>query len=240
MYSVVIIDDEIQARKALKQMLSDFCKNVEVIGEAEGVETGVQLLNNLKPDFIFLDIMMQDGSGFNLLDKIPDREFKVIFTTAYDNYAIKAFKYSAIDYLLKPINPVELIETISKLDNIKPINKEQLDLVTEKSLDKIALPGSHGVNFVKIEDIIRCKSDNSYTTFYFTNGERQVVSRSIGEWEKLLPNDQFMRTHQSHLVNMNCIKMYNNKNGTSLITSDDAEVPVSRAKKDELKSRLGL
>lgn len=240
MYSVVIIDDEVQARKALKQMLSDFCKNVEVVGEAEGVETGIQILNNLKPDFILLDIMMKDGSGFNLLDEIPERDFKVIFTTAYDNYAIKAFKYSAIDYLLKPINPVELIETVAKLDDIKPINKEQLDLVKEKSLDKIAIPGSHGVNFVNINDIIRCKSDNSYTTFYFTNGEKQVVSRSIGEWEKLLPNDQFMRTHQSHLVNMNYIKMYNNKNGISLITSDEAEVPVSRAKKDELKQRLGL
>jgi len=186
MLRAIIVEDEFRSRQTLTGMLNMFCKNVEVVGEAENVKSGIELIRKESPDVVFLDIQMPDGSGFKLLETIGNINFDIIFTTAYDQFAIQAIKFSALDYLLKPIFQEDLVKAVNKAeDNKAKYNKsEQVDVLLEnlkKSVyepPKIILSTAEKINVVKIDDILRCESDNYYTFFYFTNGQKLLVSKT--------------------------------------------------------------
>lgn len=236
----VIIDDEAKARSALRLSLQIFCPSVEVIGEADGVNSGWDIIKEKKPQLVFLDIHINGGIGFELLDKFEEPKFKVIFITAYDEFAIKAFRYNAIDYLLKPIDPEELVDAVKKISQ-----QEKSDILTEqinnllevsqkKVFDKIALTTSEGTSFLKLKDIIKLVSDGSYTTFHTHSGEEITVSRGIKEYETLLPSDTFCRIHQSYIVNIDFVKKILKEDGGYVLLESDDKVPISRRKKNDL------
>ncbi len=235
MLKAIIIDDSIDARKALVMEIEDCCPEIELIGQAEGVVSGAKLIRAVNPDLIFLDIQMNDGSGFDLLELIGNINFKVIFTTASDEYAVKAFKYSAVDYLLKPIDPDELVSAVKKAE--RGNQKENLSLLMEnaksatKPVRKLALNTLDKLHIVNISDIVRCESDVNYTQFFFSNGNKLLVTKTLKDFEDLLSEHQFIRVHQSHLVNVNFIKEFVKGDGGYLVMTDKTSVPVSTRKR---------
>lgn len=240
MLRAVIVEDEIRSRQTLTGMLKLFCKNVEVVAEAENVKEGIEMIRKFNPDIVFLDIQMPDGSGFKLLEEIGKVNFDIIFTTAYDQFAIQAIKFSALDYLLKPIFQEDLIEAVKKAESHKEIQdkNEHIDVLLENikkaptEPPKIVLSTSEKINVVKVDDILRCESDNYYTMFYFTNGQKLMVSKTLKENEDLLKDYHFIRPHKSHLVNTKYIKGFLKHDGGFIIMSDGTNVPVSRRKKE--------
>jgi len=244
MTTAIIIDDVPQARKTLQQDLEIYCPEIKLIGTAEGVVSGAKLLKKEKPSILFLDIQMKDGSGFDLLDVLPTVNFHVIFTTASDAFAIKAFRYAAIDYLLKPIDPEELIEAVAKAKNTPATASESFDLlkttIQEKATPKkLALHTQEKIHITSISDIIRCASNGNYTQFYFTNGEKLLVTKTLKEYDKLLAENNFIRVHQSHLVNPDHVKAFLKIDGGYLKMMDGAEVPVSSRKKAMVLENIG-
>lgn len=242
MLRAVIVEDEKRSRETLFGLLKMYCKNVEIVGEAENVQEGLMLIRQQSPDVVFLDIQMPDGSGFKLLELIEDIKFDVIFTTAYDQFAIKAIRYSALDYLLKPIYPDDLIRAVKKAEKNKQILKsnenikvllENINLPPAES-PKIILSTSEKINVVKVDDIVRCESDNYYTMFFFTNGKRLLVSKTLKEQEELLSGHNFIRPHKSHLVNVKYIKSYIKSDGGMILMENGSKVPVSRRKKEHI------
>ncbi|MEO1626089.1 MAG: response regulator, partial [Bacteroidota bacterium] len=206
MIKAAIIDDVPQAIETLKEDLRAYCPEVEVIGQANGVVSGAKLLNSIQPDVVFLDIQMPDGSGFDLLEILPNPNFKIIFTTASDAFAIKAFRFSAVDYLLKPVDPDELMAAVQKLKELSRPSNGSLDLLKETMSEKnrperIALHTQEKISVVTIADIVRCESSGNYTQFFFVNGEKLLVTRTLKEYDQLFRDHNFARVHQSHLVN---------------------------------------
>lgn len=242
MITAVIIEDEKKSREALKALIQRYCGQVNIVGEASGVRTGLEVIRNTKPDVVFLDIQMPDGSGFKLLEMIPDINFEVIFVTAFDQYAIKAIKYSALDYLLKPVIPDELIAAVQKVDKRKVtsgINKNiQALLENIRSSDdrphKIVLSTAEKIHVVEVNNIIRCESDNYYTIFFFTDGKTLLVSKTLKEHEELLKEHDFLRPHKSHLVNTRYIKSFVKQDGGYIMLTDGTKVPVSRRKREKV------
>lgn len=241
----IIIDDIEQARETLRKDLNDYTPSVEIIGEAEGVVSGMKLLKEITPDILFLDIQMQDGSGFDLLDILPNIPFKIIFITASDAHAIKAFKYAAIDYLLKPIDPDELIKAIEKCGNESGNESDKYKLLSDslknhgKPNEKIALHSQDKIQIVDIQSIIRCESSVNYTTFFFTDNRQIVVTKTLKEFNDLLAEQGFYRVHQSHLINTKFISEYVKTDGGHLIMSDQSIIPVSVRKRPEVIKMLG-
>jgi len=237
--TVVLIDDEAQSRHTLRILLNDYCPDVEIVGEAEDVQTGVKLIRQTRPDVVFLDIRLEDGTGFDLLDKFPHPAFQVIFTTAYDEFALKAFRYNAIDYLLKPIDIDELMGAVDKVEqgHQPPGYAEQITTLLETSrrgkFEKIAVSSNEGLHFLELKKILRLESDVNYTTFYLVSGERVTVAKTLKSYEQLLPLDEFFRPHQSHIVNLSCVKKILREEGGYLMMDDGCKVPLSRSKKDE-------
>ena len=223
-------------------MLKLYCKNVNVIAEADGVRAGLNVIKENKPDVLFLDIQMPDGSGFKLLESLDNIDFDIIFTTAYDQFAIKAIKFSAIDYLLKPIFPDDLVAAVKKAEEKQEARntKKSVEVLLENirrpesETPKIVLSTSERINVVKVKDIVRCESDNYYTFFYFTDGKRLLVSKTLKENEELLSDYNFIRPHKSHLINVLYIKSYNKQDGGSILMTDGSQVPVSRRKKEKI------
>jgi len=238
----VIIDDEQRARTYLRGILEDQFKEVEIVGEANGVAAGKELVESENPDLIFLDVQMQDGTGFDLLAKIDRSKFYVIFVSAYDRFAITAIKFSAVDYLLKPVETVDLGLAIDKISQSKSTDEVQqkLDLLLNNinKIDKIALPSLNGIEFIKLENIIRCESDNNYTNFYLTSGEKIIVSKTLKEYEDMLDNKGFFRTHKSHIINLAYLKKYIKGEGGIAVMEDGSEVTVSRRRKEEFMEVL--
>ncbi|MFK7797994.1 MAG: LytR/AlgR family response regulator transcription factor [Aureispira sp.] len=235
MIDTVIIDDEQAAQITLMKFLQMHCPNVNIVGTADGVEEGLKLLNNKSIDLVFLDIKMNDGTGFDLLKRLPSIDFNLVFTTAYDEYALKAFKHSAIDYLLKPIDPLELIDAVAKVTPSNTDNSAQrvdsmLELYQDKKFDKIAIPSVDEFHFVRISDIVRCEASSNYTIIYLVTGKRIVAPKTLKEFEELLTSDGFFRVHQSHLINLSHIQKFL-KTKNKLRMSDASEVEVSRRKK---------
>jgi two-component system LytT family response regulator len=235
MIDTVIIDDEQAAQITLMKFLQMHCSNVNIVGTADGVEEGLKLLKNKSIDLVFLDIKMNDGTGFDLLKRLPSIDFNLVFTTAYDEYALKAFKYSAIDYLLKPIDPLELIDAVAKVTPSNTDNSAQrvdsmLELYQDKKFDKIAIPSVDEFHFVRISDIIRCEASSNYTIIYLTTGKRIVAPKTLKEFEELLTSEGFFRVHQSHLINLSHIQKFL-KTKNKLRMTDASEVEVSRRKK---------
>jgi two-component system LytT family response regulator len=237
MKRAVIIDDSERARKALKRDVEEYCPQVEVIAEADSVLSGLNLLKKTETDIVFLDIHMNDGDGFELLEILGEIKAKVIFTTSSDAHAIKAFKFSATDYLLKPIDPDELIKAVEKVETAdNTLLKEALE---KERISKIALHTQEKIAVHKLDDIIRCESDVNYTTFYFTTSKPLLVTKTLKHYDGLLKDSGFLRVHQSHLINRDHIKEYNKQDGGYLVMSDGSRVPISSRKKAEILKLIG-
>jgi len=239
-----IVDDVALARETLKEDLATYCPDIEIIGEADGVVTGSKLLKQINPDVVFLDIQLQDGSGFDILEILGDISFQVIFTTASDAFAIKAFKFSAIDYLLKPVDPDELMEAVNKLSKANISQQNSYDLllntVKEKTLpQRLALHTLEKIHVTEIADIVRCESNGNYTTFFFKNGQKLLVTKTLKEYDQLLSEHKFARVHQSHLINSHQIKEFVKVDGGYLVMHDGSKVPVSMRKKSVVMKLLG-
>jgi two-component system LytT family response regulator len=242
MVSLVIIDDEKKAREGLKDMVSLFCNQVEVIGEAENVAEGMKIITALQPDVVLLDIQMPDGSGFELLRQLKPIQFKLVFITAYEEYAVEAFKFSAVDYLLKPVDPDELVQAIQKIES--ELEREEAELKMNAFLEniknmskeskKIVLKTTESIHLVNVKDIIRCESEGNYTRFFFDGGKKILVSKTLKEFDGLLVPYGFFRSHQSHLVNLDHILQYEKIDGGYLVMKDQSTVPVALRKKDQL------
>ena len=246
MKTAIIIDDELKGRIALRQKLFDYCKDVRLVGEGEDGEEGIKLINILKPDIVFLDIEMPRMNGFDMLLKLPQKNFDLIFTTAYDQYAIKAIRYAAFDYLLKPIEIEELKTAVSKSNNVNAESTERklevldLNLHTNILLNKIAIPTLEGLLFYNIADIIHLEANRNYTIIYFTNDVKLIASKTLKDFEELLPTDIFIRIHHSHLINLNFIKRYIKGDGGQIELHDGRVVDVARRKKEEFLKAIRI
>ncbi|MFI5150623.1 MAG: LytR/AlgR family response regulator transcription factor [Bacteroidia bacterium] len=239
MYKAVIIDDIEQARKSLKKDILECCPEIELAGEAASVVEGVRLIQKLKPDVVFLDIQMPDGSGFDLLDILQDIHFHIIFTTASDAHAIRAFRFSALDYLLKPVDTDELKAAVKKLSALSPDNRQHLSLLKEslngtRKQEKLALHSQDKIHVVNIADILRCESNVNYTEFHFNGGKKMLVTRTLKDFEELLSDQGFYRVHHSHLVNTRFIKEFIKTDGGYIIMNDGTNIPVSSRKRPEV------
>lgn len=236
----LIIDDEPDAVEALHLTLMETCPEVVVAGKYTDPGKGLAAIRALRPDLVFLDIEMPVMNGFQLLEELGDLPFALIFATAYDRFAVKAFRYSAVDYLLKPVNPDELRKAVDKAAEKQQIDRAQLDLLRRqlyapdsKRFDKIALPYAHGYTFVELADVMYCESDSSYTKFYLASGEMYLITKTLGDVEEMLSGGDFFRIHKQFLVNMNNIRSYVRGDGGYVIMPNKVNIPVSRIKKDE-------
>lgn len=230
MKKAVIIDDVENARISLRSDLEDYCEQIEVIGEADGVVSGARLLKEMKPDIVFLDIQMRDGSGFDLLEILPEIDFALIFTTSSDEHAIQAFRFSAIDYLLKPIDPDQLMEAVGKAEKM-PSKRLEVLRSNLGGTQRLALNSQDKIRIVELEEVVRCESHGSYTMFYTRDGESILVTKTLKEYDLLLSDLGFLRVHQSHLVNMKYIKEFNKSDGGQIVLKDRTDIPVSSRKK---------
>jgi two-component system, LytTR family, response regulator len=241
MIKAIIIDDESHCRRTLSILLHKFCPQVKVVAECDSAHKGLQAIVEQKPDVVFLDIEMPFMNGFEMLGQLPAIPFDIIFTTGYDEYAIKAFRFSALDYLLKPIDKDELQKAVSKIKQTSARDMEQqLQILLQKlenkpaPLQKIALPTLEGFELISLETIVQCESDGNYTHVFLKNGKKFLVSRSLKEMEELLEGHPFLRVHHSHLVNLNEITRYVRGEGGYLVMSDNSSVNVSRSRKEAL------
>jgi two-component system LytT family response regulator len=245
--NAVIIDDEQNNIDNLQYLLTRHCPQVQVKATARNADTGKTIIEQQQPDLVFLDIQMPGKNGFELLQSLPGYRFEVIFVTAFDQYGIQAVKFAAIDYLLKPIHAEELKTAVNKVAEKNKQQKQNLQIENllqllqyqqQKEEHRIALPTARETRFVHTQDIVRCESANNYTTFYFTNKEKLMVSKPIYEYEELLSSYGFIRCHQSHLVNKRYIRSWIKEDGGYLLLEDQTHIPVSRQKKDLLKEQL--
>lgn len=244
--TAIIIDDETKGRLALRKKLQAYCPEIIILAEAaDGVEALV-VIEKYHPELIFLDIEMPKMNGFEMLNSIKDKNFHIIFTTAYDQYAIKAIKFAAFDYLLKPIEIEELKAAVSRvIDNQINQTKTQIELLQQnmqhpkKQLNKLALPTLDGLLFYDINDIIHLEANSNYTNIFFKDKSKIVASKTLKEFEELLPGDTFFRTHHSHLINLNYIKKYIRGDGGQIELLNGAHVEVSRRKKEEFLKAIG-
>lgn len=237
--TAVLIDDERNNLDNLHQLLNTYCSEVQVVATAGNADEGRRIILEYQPDLVLLDIEMPGKNGFDLLRSLPQYDFEVIFVTAYDQYGIQAVKFSAIDYLLKPINPDELQSAINKVISKNRFKKQNFQLENfirifqqQKEDQRIALPTQKETRFIPTGDIVRCESSNNYTSFVLVNAEKIIVSKPIYEYEELLSNYGFIRCHQSHLVNKKFIKSLIKEDGGYLSMENGEQIPVSRAKKD--------
>lgn len=246
MIKAIIVDDELGARESLSKMIEKNCKQIEIIGKADSMKTAYDMISASNPDLVFLDIEMPKGNAFDLLEKFKEINFHIIFTTAYDHYAIKAIKFSAVDYILKPIDPEELVAAVTKLEKRlgqkSELNQQFKTLLTnvrpENKLKKVGIPDGDGLVFINLSDIIRCDSDGNYTYFILTNGKKIIASRTLGEYEQLFSDDNFFRVHRSHLINLEHVKKYIKGEGGYVVLSDNSQVEVSRRNKNDFLERL--
>jgi two-component system, LytTR family, response regulator len=241
----IIVDDETKSRESLRILIEDFCENVEVCALCQNVEEGIRAINEHHPDIVFLDIQLQRETGFDLLTRIKEVNFEVIFTTAYSEYAIQAFKFSAIDYLLKPIDINELKRAIGKVnkklnDTIALRLKHLIqNLRTPTSGNyKLALPTLEGLIFVKITDIICCEASSNYTVIITRDNKKYTVSRTLKEYDELLSDHNFYRIHNSYLINLNEIKKYIRGEGGYVVMNNDQSLAVSKRKKEGFLERI--
>jgi two-component system LytT family response regulator len=242
MIKAIIVDDEKKSREVLMGLIDRYCPDVFVLAQANGCIDGIEKVKIHNPDIVFLDIQMPDGSGFNFLEAFDAFNFEVIFTTAHDQYAIKAIKYSALDYLLKPINPDDLKDSIAKY--VQKQDKGQisknimvlLENMKTPSSDpkKIILSTSEGIHVLSTNDIIRCESDDYYTKFFLTKGNPILISKTLKQNEAMLSDFDFIRPHKSHLVNLKYIKSYLKVDGGYILMIDGSKIPVSRRKRESI------
>jgi two-component system LytT family response regulator len=241
MITAVIIDDENKGRLALKQKLSGYCPQVTVVGEAANGEEGIQLIQALDPGIVFLDIEMPRMDGFEMLQHLGEKNFHLIFTTAYDQYAIKAIRYAAFDYLLKPVDIIELQNAVRNVEEHtgQHQNAERLEMLHQNlnhqfHLNKIAIPTMEGLLFFNISDIIYLQADSNYSTVHFAKEPKSLLTtRTLRDFEEILPASQFFRPHHSFIINLDYIKRYIKGDGGQIELQNGHYVDVSRSRKGE-------
>ncbi|MEO9076337.1 MAG: LytTR family DNA-binding domain-containing protein [Gelidibacter sp.] len=245
MTKIIIIDDETHCINVLENLINKMQADYRVIGTFTNPLKGLEFIKSNPPDLLFLDIEMPNLNGFALLDHLIPMDFDVVFTTAYDQYAIKAFQYSAINYLLKPISEKNIVKAISEWEKRrKQTSSKQWQLLQENIKNtnpeyaQIALPTGVGFQIVEIKNIVRCQSDSNYTHIFCRDEKRILISRTLKEIEELLSDHGFVRVHQSHLINPKFVKEILKQDGGSLIMNDDAEIPVSRQKAKQINEIL--
>ena len=234
----IVIDDEKKTRELIANMVNSYNLDIDVFPVGENVQSGIEAIKEYEPDLVFLDIQMPDGSGFDVLKAFEQKSFEVIFITAHEEYAIKAIKFSALDYILKPIDSDELESAVRKAidqssmpgeekqfealnHNLQPSQKKRLVLKTQES-----------VHVIDLDNIIRCESDRNYTSFFLKEGKKILVSKTLKEFETLICGKQFMRVQQSHIINMHFVERFDKGQGGSVILKDGSEIPLSPAKRD--------
>jgi len=244
MIRVVIIDDEDHIRNSLVKLLAKHCKDVDVIGTAFSVASGINVINELHPDLVLLDIQMNDGTGFDLLNSFTSIDFKIIFVTAYDQYALQAFRFSAIDYLLKPVNPEQLVDTINRTGQMirehynLQMNtlRQNLKAITKQD-KKIIFKTTDQIHLLDLKNIVSLQSDSCYTTAHTIEGEHIMVAKTLKEYEEILSDCGFYRVHKSHLINLVHIKRFEKQDGGVIVLTNDLRIPVASRKREEM---LGL
>lgn len=239
---VLLLDDELNARETIKAYLNRFPDVNFEIREATNIQEAYTQVKDFKPDFALLDINLQQGTSFDFLSLVglDEINFKIIFITAYDNFAVKAFKFNALDYILKPINPIEFNQSIKKVTSqIDTIDSKiqyenlQYNLTnTTKPFDKIVLRDQQQIRLVPTQDIVYCRSENNYTSFHMVDGTEVIISKTLKEYEELLKKMHFFRTHRSHLINLNHLKIYDKREGGSIQMRDGSTIPLARNKRD--------
>lgn len=247
---VLIIDNDSSIREGLSSLLKKLCPQISEISEADGVSTGLKAIDNLKPEIVFLDVEMDDGTGFELVQKLGNYNFQLIFITAHNKYAVNAFKFSAIDFLLKPIDPMDLVLSINKaisqkknrdLEHQVKLLEESLQNINSLKIQdrKIALNDGNVIHYIKVNDIIYCQADGSYTVFHLMNSKKIMVSKLLKEYEDLFSDFSFLRTHHSYLINTSKISKFDKADGGQLIMDENHSVPVSARKKEQVLDILG-
>ncbi|PWD99319.1 LytR/AlgR family response regulator transcription factor [Marinilabilia rubra] len=240
----VIIDDEPNARSTLRGMLNMLFQDLEIVGEADGVASGKTIIETHRPEIVFLDIRMKDGTGFDMLRQLKTRDFALVFLTAHDDHAIEAFRFSATDYLLKPVDPDDLKDAVEKVRRHNTNNQALLGTLMENIQQasapskKLALKSSEAIHIVCTDDIIRCESMDNYTRFILKDQKPLVISRPLKAFDEMLEGVGFLRIHQSHLINLSHIRKIDRKGGFIVELSDGSEAPVSVRKKEKLLKRL--
>jgi two-component system, LytTR family, response regulator len=242
MIKAVMIDDEWHCLNALDFLIKEYCPEVQVLEKSQSAQNGIKAIEQWKPDLIFLDIEMPFMNGFELLEQLPEISFAIIFTTSYDQYAIKAIRFSALDYLMKPIEPGELVNAVKKVKEQRHLPfAEQFQMLLKKIqgkdviFHKIAVPTSEGFELVLADQVIRCEADNNYTHFFLKNNLKITACRTLKEIEEQVQDFRyFLRVHNSHIVNLNEVSKYIRGEGGYLVMSDGSNVNVSKSRKDSL------
>ncbi len=246
MPKAIIVEDELHSRQFLKNLVTEYCPGLTLAALASDVEEGVAAIKEHKPDIVFLDIEMQTGTGFDLLLQFPAPDFDVIFTTAYDHYAIKAIKFSAIDYLLKPIEIEELQQAVKKVTDKKTSSNSQEALqmllknlqAPPKEDPSITLATSEGLEFIPLQQIIRIEASGPYSYFFLKNNKKIMVSRNLKEYEMMLSDHGFFRAHNSHIINIREVKRMVKTDGGYAVMSDDSRISISPKKKDDFMQQM--
>lgn len=236
----LIVDDELDAVEFINSIIAEYCPLLDVVGRAYNVVQAAEAITRTRPDLLFLDVEMPNGTGFDLLAQFPDKDFDVIFITAFNHYAIKAIRFSAIDYILKPINIAELIDAVGKVlkkrQERSSNGNEGLQVLMENlrsSLpSRLAIPTADGMEYLNPKDIIRIEADRSYTWFYLNGGRKILVSKHLKEFQELLGDRYFFRSHNSYLVNLKYVKKFIRRDGGCIEMNDGALIPLSRNRKD--------
>ena len=242
--SAIIIDDEQHARQGLATLLELYCPQIHIAGDANTIDKGIALIRQWAPDVVFLDIQIGEQNGFQLLDQLKQINFQLIFTTAYSEFAIKAFRYHAVDYLLKPIQPQQLAAAVEKAGQSSRTGKlerqlgELLHTLKSGKQEKVVVPTLEGLNYLSVDSIVHVAGSANYSTFHLDNGEKVMASKNLKYYEELLPEDTFFRAHQSHLVNLRYIKQIRTVEGNTIEMEDGAGIPLAKARKGALVERL--
>lgn len=234
----IIIDDEKPCRDSLRSLINARCDNLKIVDEAGTVNRGKQSIINHNPGLVFLDVELPDGTGFDLLDSLETINFKIIFVSAFERYVINAFRFSALDFLFKPVETEKLISAVSRVydKNFYKSFEQRIELLIKnlQGFNKIALPTMKGYTFIELKEIVRCESESNYTWFVLNSSERILVSKSLKEYDDLFSQQGFFRTHKSHLINLKHVSKYQKGGGGSIIMADGSSVDVSKRKKEEL------
>lgn len=250
MITAILIDDDKNLREGMKKLLDLFAPTIKIIGEADSVASGIVAMDTLRPQVVFLDIQLNDGTGFDILEKAAEKNnaitSHIVFITAHEQYAIKAFRFSALDFLLKPVDPEELQKVIQKIETVVERKNDfsHIDLLLEnirKNVDnfkRIALSTSDGIHLFDISDIIRCESEDNYTKFYINNHKPILISKTLKEYEELLAEHNFERIHQSHLINLKYLKSYIKSDGGYVVMADGSRLSISQRKRERLQNIL--
>jgi len=241
---VLIIDDEKPTREFIGRMLESFDLKLDIYADGESVQSGIEAIERIQPDIVLLDIQMPDGNGFDVLKSVSNKSFEIIFVTAFQEFAVQAIKFSALDYILKPIDAEELRNAVLNALHMLSHKKDETQInalqnnIQPHLKRKLVLKTQESIFVVEIDDIVHCEADKNYTFFYLNDGKKILVSKTLKDYDTLLSGLQFFRVHQSHLINLNCVERYDKHDGGSVILKDGTAIPLSPAKKEQFFKSL--